>query len=115
MRRQDQLSWAAIHPSNGEWDFSLVPAHGEIADIEAAVHQHLNDRISAFGQRYAPRLPVPILVHPDNALSSWESALSAVSQTPHKLSLLIDEYDNFANEVLMADRDGSRERYQALL
>lgn len=97
------------------WDFSLVLAHGEVADIETALHQHLNDRITAFHQRYGDRLPVPIVVQPDNALSSWESALSAVSQTPHKLYLLIDEYDNFANEVLMGDRDGSRDGYQALL
>ncbi len=97
------------------WDFSLVQAQGEVAAIEAALHQHLNDCISAFRQRYADRLPVPIVVQPDNALSSWRSALSAVSQTPYKLYLLIDEYDNFANEVLMADRDGSRDRYQALL
>jgi len=41
--------------------------------------------------------------------------LSLLSQTPHKLYLLIDEYDNFANEVLMADRPGSRDRYQTLL
>ncbi|MFE8035430.1 AAA family ATPase, partial [Thiohalocapsa marina] len=97
------------------WDFSLVQAHGEVDDIEAALHQHLNDCISAFHQRYADRLPVPIAIHPSNALSSFASALSAISQTPHKLYLLIDEYDNFANEVLMADRDGSRDRYAALL
>ena len=98
-----------------KWDFSLVQAHGEVADIKAALHQHLNDRISAFRQRYAPHFTSPIVIQPDNALSSWESALSAVSQTDHKLYLLIDEYDNFANEVLMADRDGSRDRYEALL
>ncbi len=96
------------------WDFSLVQAHGDVQTIEAALHQHLNDCISAFRQRYAERLAVPIVIHPDNALSSWHSALSAIAQTPHKLYLLIDEYDNFANEVLMADRDGSRDRYAAL-
>lgn len=98
-----------------KWDFSLVPAHGEIADIEAAVHQHLNDCIQDFAQRYRGRLSTTIQIRPDNALSSWRAALSAVAQTPHKLYLLIDEYDNFANEVLMAARDGSRERYRALL
>ena len=97
------------------WDFSLVQAQGEVTDIEAALHQHLNDRITAFGQRYAEHLPTAIVIQPDNAISSWESALSAVSQTPHKLYLLIDEYDNFANEVLMANRDCSRSRYEALL
>jgi hypothetical protein len=98
-----------------KWDFSLVPSHGEVADIEAALHQHLNDCIKDFAERYREQLPDEIRIHPDNALSSWRSALTAVSQTPHKLYLLIDEYDNFANEVLMADRDGSRDRYQALL
>ncbi|NVZ07947.1 AAA family ATPase [Allochromatium humboldtianum] len=98
-----------------KWDFSLIPAYGEIADIEAAVHQHINDRLRDFERRYRDRLPEPIAIHPDNALSSWESALSLLSQTPHKLYLLIDEYDNFANEVLMADRPGSQDRYQTLL
>jgi hypothetical protein len=28
-----------------KWDFSLVPAQGSLPDIEAALHQHLNDRI----------------------------------------------------------------------
>ena len=97
------------------WDFSLVQAQGEVADIEAALHQHLNDCISDFAQRYHELLPGMIAIHPDNALSSWRAVLTAVSQTPHKLYLLIDEYDNFANEVLMANRDGSRARYEALL
>ena len=98
-----------------KWDFSLIPAHGEIGDIEAAVHQHLNDGIRDFERRYRDRLPEPIAIHPENALSSWASLLSIISQTPHKLYLLIDEYDNFANEVLMADRPGSQDRYQTLL
>ena len=97
------------------WDFSLVPAQGEVADIEVALHQHLNDCIHDFAQRYREQLPGMINIHPDNALSSWRAALTAVSQTSHKLYLLIDEYDNFANEVLMAGRDGGRERYEALL
>jgi len=66
-------------------------------------------------RRYRERLPEAIAIHPDNALSSWRSLLSLVSQTPHKLYLLIDEYDNFANEVLMAARPGSQDRYQTLL
>jgi hypothetical protein len=35
-----------------------------------------------------------------NALSSFRSALLAINSTAHKIYLLIDEYDNFANEVL---------------
>ena len=98
-----------------KWDFSLVPAQGEVRDIEAALHQHINDRIEKFRETYAAHFKTAIRIHPDNAISSWESALLAVSQTAHKLNLLIDEYDNFANEVLMAGRASSQDRYESLL
>ena len=96
-----------------KWDFSLVKAQGDVKDIEAALHQHLNDRIAKFQRYYAKRLTAPMPIHPDNALSSWEATLTAISETPHKLYLLIDEYDNFANEVLMTGR--KQEYYEALL
>ena len=80
-----------------KWDFSLVKAQGDVKDIEAALHRHLNDCIQDFALRYQARLTHPIEIHADNALSSWRSALMVISQTPHKLYLLIDEYDNFAN------------------
>ncbi|MCF7977460.1 MAG: ATP-binding protein [Chromatiaceae bacterium] len=98
-----------------KWDFSLVPAHGEVEDIERALHDHLNDCAKAFIAHYQGQLPNPVEIDPDNALSSWRSVLAAVQQTPYRLYLLIDEYDNFANEVLMARRDGSQSRYEALL
>jgi hypothetical protein len=97
------------------WDFSLVPAQGEIRDIEVALHQHLNDCITDFALRYQRQLPMTIEIHGDNALSSFRSALMAVAQTEHRLYLLIDEYDNFANEVLMSGQDGGQSRYVALL
>jgi hypothetical protein len=93
------------------WDFSLVKSQGEVGEIEAALHRHLNDCVQEFALRYESHLAVPVSVHEDNALSSWRSALMAVAQSGHKLYLLIDEYDNFANEVLMA-RQG---HYEALL
>ncbi|WP_295408181.1 AAA family ATPase [uncultured Thiocystis sp.] len=96
-----------------KWDFSLIQSQGTLREIESALHRHLNDCIEEFALRYAARLPHPIEIRDDNALSSWRSALMAVSQTPHKLYLLIDEYDNFANEVLMGGQ--SPERYDALL
>ncbi len=96
-----------------KWDFSLVKAQGEVKEIEAALHQHLNDRIAAFAADYAAHLTRPISLHPDNALSSLESALLATRATPYKIYLLIDEYDNFANDVLMTGR--KQEYYEALL
>jgi hypothetical protein len=94
-----------------KWDFSLVKAQGDLRDIEAALHQHLNDRITQFAADYAAYLTRPIAIRPENAISSLESVLIATSATSHKIYLLIDEYDNFANDVLMA----RQEHYEALL
>jgi hypothetical protein len=41
--------------------------------------------------------------------------LANVQTTPYPLYLLIDEYDNFANEVLMTEQHGGRERYLELV
>ena len=98
-----------------KWDFSLVQAQGEVREIEAALHQHLNDRLTQFAADYTAHWTRDIAIHPQNAVSSLESVLGAIRATPYKLYLLIDEYDNFANEVLMADRAGSQDRYAALL
>ncbi|MBK1619470.1 AAA family ATPase [Lamprobacter modestohalophilus] len=98
-----------------KWDFSLVAAHGEIGDIEAALHRHLNGRLTQFVADYQCHWTRAIQLHPEDALASFQSVLGAVHATPHKLYLLIDEYDNFANEVLMAARPGSQDRYQTLL
>ncbi len=50
-----------------KWDFSLVKAQGEVREIEAALHQHLNDCIREFALRYHAQLPQPIEIQPDNA------------------------------------------------
>ena len=96
-----------------KWDFSLVKVQGDVKAIEAALHRHLNDCIEEFALRYQAYLTHPIRIEADNATSSWRSALMAVSQTGRKIYLLIDEYDNFANDVLMAGR--KQEYYEALL
>jgi len=96
-----------------KWDFSLVKAQGDLKEIEAALYQHINDRIIRFQRCYADRLNAPIAIHATNAVSSWESTMTAIVETPYPLYLLIDEYDNFANEVLMSGR--RQEFYQGLL
>ena len=96
-----------------KWDFSLVNAQGDLKDIERALYQHVNNRIIRFQHAYADRLPVPIAIDPADAVSSWESAITAIGETPYPLYLLIDEYDNFANEVLMTGR--RQEFYEGLL
>ncbi|MCC7280270.1 MAG: AAA family ATPase, partial [Chromatiaceae bacterium] len=87
------------------WDFSVVKAQGTLREIEAALHQHVNDRLTQFSARYAARLTQPITLHPTDAVSSLESARFAAQQSGTAIYLLIDEYDNFANDVLMAKRE----------
>ncbi len=96
------------------WNFSEIDPTGDTDAIRAGVHQHINACVEAFMVHYQDRLSHPIAPHPTNGLRSFRSVLAAVSQTPHRLYLLIDEYDNFANEVL-ASRDRGEERYNALV
>ncbi|MCB1777738.1 MAG: AAA family ATPase, partial [Candidatus Competibacteraceae bacterium] len=92
------------------WDFSLVKAQGEVKDLEMALHRHVNLAIKACAAEYGWR---DIEIAPDDAVASLSSLLIRVRQEAHPLYLLIDEYDNFANEVLMTGR--KQAFYEALL
>jgi hypothetical protein len=83
-----------------KWDFSCIKCHGSNADIEKSLYTHVNDRIKGFALNYAHLLQEEIQINPDDGISSFESLLLAIKQTPHKLYLFIDEYDNFANELM---------------
>jgi hypothetical protein len=98
-----------------KWDFSNVNAHSESGKVEDALHNYLNRRIQDFADYYQGRLARPIQIEPKNAVSSFLSLLTAVRLTPHRLYLLIDEYDNFANEILMGGEPDGRRRYESLL
>ncbi len=97
------------------WDFSMVQSHGEVTDIERSLNSHLNTQIRLFTHRYHDRLALQVEIDPVDGTASLQSALAAIQESPHQLYLLIDEYDNFANEVLMDDSARSQERYEAML
>jgi len=97
------------------WDFSSIDSSGEPDEIRQRMHDHINGSIEQFIAYYARFLDYDIFIDPNNAARSLQSVFAAVKQTPYKLYLLIDEYDNFANEVLMAGLSASRERYEALI
>ena len=97
------------------WDFSMVYSHGEVGDIERSLNSYLNTELRLFAHRYRDQLALPIAIDPGNGMDSLHSALGAVQDSGAKLYLFIDEYDNFANEVLMGGGTGGRERYEALL
>lgn len=98
-----------------KWNFSVVETLGGVEEIRQALHDHLNDGLRDFSIRYRELLPYEIEFKPNNALSSLASILTAVQSTPYEVYLLIDEYDNFANEILMTQRMGSRQRYEDLI
>ncbi|MEA3339050.1 MAG: AAA family ATPase [Chloroflexota bacterium] len=94
-----------------KWDFSMVDPQGEAEQIRGALHRYVNRRIQDFAITYRDILPIEIPIEPADALISFLALLAAVRETPYCLYLMVDEYDNFANEVLTA----SEERYYALL
>ncbi len=97
-----------------KWDFSAVRSHGSIEQIEADLHQWINVWVSIFSRENRDLLTEDIPINP-NALSTFAEALSVVSRTPYKLYLFIDEYDNFANEVMTGAQGDNHKRYQDLI
>jgi hypothetical protein len=98
-----------------KWDFSAVSPMGEAQQIQQNLYDYLNERIRAFAKYYREFLRDEIRINPTNALDSFQSLLTAIRQTDHALYLLIDEYDNFANEVMMANREFPQNRYKTLV
>nr|VFK11986.1 MAG: PD-(D/E)XK nuclease superfamily protein [Candidatus Kentron sp. LPFa] len=98
-----------------KWDFSGVSPTGDAEKIEGNLYRYLNDRIGAFSRYYQKLLPHRIRINDQDALSSFRSLLDAVQQTDYSLYLLIDEYDNLANELMMGHRPTEESRYQAIL
>jgi hypothetical protein len=98
-----------------KWDFSMVNARGDLREIHQALHDHINGSIEQFHKNYQELLNYQITFNPNNAIRAFQSVLAAISQTPYRLYLLIDEYDNFANEVLMGRGEINPARYKALL
>ncbi|MFN8443809.1 MAG: AAA family ATPase [Caldilineaceae bacterium] len=97
------------------WDFSFIKTYGSVEAIDRALQQYLNERTRNFIVRYKNLLTTEIHIDPTNALTTFLSLLTSVQAAGHKLYLLIDEYDNFANEVMMAGQPESRERYEELV
>ena len=95
-------------------NFSVVSASGDHAEIRQALFDHVNTQIENLVARYAAWLQQPVRIQRDNAVTSLQSLLGAISQTPYPLYVLIDEYDNFANEVMISPLHGTN-RYEELV
>ncbi|WP_328985301.1 AAA family ATPase [Thiorhodovibrio winogradskyi] len=86
------------------WDFSMVDASGSLAEIRQALHNHINAQVADFGVRCGDRLRADLQSHPSDGLVAFRAAVSAARAQGHDLYLLIDEYDNFANELMQQRR-----------
>ncbi|MCP4108100.1 MAG: AAA family ATPase [Desulfobacteraceae bacterium] len=82
-----------------EWDFSRIDSRGSVDDIADRMNETLNSMIEEFLMYYEDFLPATVAIKPQ-AINTLGNLLSSVAKTPYKLFLLIDEYDNFANEVV---------------
>ena len=69
---------------------------------ETRSHSYLNSTIQSLLSDYREHLPEVKIG--EDAFRNLDRLLDVIRQTPYRLYLLIDEYDNFANEVLTADR-----------
>jgi len=97
-------------------DFSCVDPTGSAKEVKKALFNHINGCIEefyAFYQYKGYELP-KIKINFDDALYSLKSLVSAVRMTPYPVYLLIDEYDNFANTIMMGVQSTGK-RYEALV
>ena len=97
-----------------KFDFSCVDPTGNASDVKRALFDHINDCIKGFILYYRDFELPAIEINPDNALSSLGSLVNAVRMAPYPVYLLIDEYDNFANTVMMGVQSAN-DRYNALV
>ena len=98
-------------------DFSCVDPTGTPEDMKRSLYDHINVRIENVLRYYRDNgfdLDQTD-VHPENALATMESLLSVTQSAGHAVFLLIDEYDNFANTIMMQPTLDSRNRYEAVV
>ena len=89
-----------------KWDFSSVNPMGGAIEIQKSLFNHVNAAIRSFSIYYQNILSERIEIDSDDAINSIKSMMDATRQTPYPVYLLIDEYDNFANEVMMDMSEG---------
>jgi len=93
------------------WDFSAVDTQGDSDYIRGALYHHINVCIGRVLGRYPEFERFPLI---DDAIANFQTLVSAIDRTGHKLYLFIDEYDNSANEVLVSRLRGA-DRYRDLV
>ncbi|NJL27978.1 MAG: AAA family ATPase [Thermoanaerobaculia bacterium] len=94
------------------WNFSKIPtpASGLVKTVEevgARLESYLNSTLEVFHIHYEEHLPAAFELG-EHPIENLNRLLALLQRTPYRLCLLIDEYDNFANEIMMTDEGGYR-------
>ncbi len=97
-----------------KWDFSCIDTTGDIKEIKQALHDHINFCIKGFLLYYQDYDLPFVEVDRNNCINTINSLISSVRMTSCPVYLLIDEYDNFANTIMMGVQN-EKERYKALV
>jgi len=98
-------------------DFSCVDPMGTPEDVKRSLYNHINVRLENFVLYYGDNGfdLSRMKVNSEDALSSIESLLGVTKSAGHPVFLLIDEYDNFANTIMMLPTLDSRDRYESVV
>ncbi len=86
-----------------QWNFSRITPRGGVEDLAESLRRHVRSRAELFLADYQDHLPGTRIRAEDSASEILDTLLGVVRQAGHPLYLLIDEYDNFANEVMVKD------------
>lgn len=81
------------------WDFSRIDAQGGVDALSKNIREHIQTQPRRFMQIYGDRLADKVELQ-GSADAIISSLAGAVLGTDHKIYLLIDEYDNFVNQVV---------------
>ncbi len=84
------------------WDFSELSASGAADEIGQRLNGYVNSQIQDFLTAHSQHLSASFDIEPEG-VDTFRHLLTAIRETPYKLYLLIDEYDNFVNEVMVRD------------
>ena len=101
-----------------KFDFSCIDPTGSADDVKQSMYDHINGSIKEFVLYYQDYFLPEIEINEKNALSSIKSLITSVRMTPYPVYLLIDEYDNFANEVMIGIKNeikSEKDSYEALV
>ena len=95
-----------------QWNFSLIKPRGDADEIAESLRRHVRSQAELFLLDYTGFVQAEI--RSDAEVSEiLTTLLGAVRRTGHPLYLLIDEYDNFVNEVMVRNVETYKALFEA--